>query len=253
MKQLASSVRLASFLLVCMASACGREDNPTPIATTSLTSGKVEAPARPTSIEQDLVYETPTGGGDAMLPPRATAPTRASQPKVSAVATAPVRAKTRSKLDEAISEAVDEGAPAPQPEAPPAEPVGQVTTTSGTLPAPTVVAGAPARVTFDNRLASDYQLERVRMLVDGVPLYDAPNGGTLQVPPGDHTVEVIADYRLSDPIFTYVDHYRIELKTTGVVPASDVPTSFAASAVPSGGLTSPLSKRATLTWHLSSP
>jgi hypothetical protein len=91
------------------------------------------------------------------------------------------------------------------------------------------------------------------MLVDGVPFYDAPNGGALQVPPGDHTVEVIADYRLSDPIFTYVDSYRIELKTTGVVPASNTPTSFVTSAVPSGGVTSPLSKRATLTWHLSSP
>jgi hypothetical protein len=217
MKQLRSSVRLASFVLACVASACGHKDEAPPIATTSLTSGKVEAPARPTTIDQDLVCETPTGLDAMLTPPPSPAPAsvHAWQPKeaTAPMARAPVRATTRSKLDDAISEAVGEGAPTPQPEAPPAEPVGQVTTTSGTLPAPPVVAGAPARVMFDNRLGSDYQLERVRMLVDGVPFYDAPNGGALQVPPGDHTVEVIADYRLSDPVFTYMDKYRIELKT----------------------------------------
>ena len=113
-------------------------------------------------------------------------------------------------------------------------------------PAP---AAAPASVLFDNRLPGDYRLERVRMSVDGVLSYDAPSVGAMRLPPGDHLIEVIADYRLHDPVFSYVDGYRVELRTTGVVPASNSSSSFVAVAVPSGGVTTPDEKRATLAWH----
>jgi hypothetical protein len=59
---------------------------------------------------------------------------------------------------------------------------------------------------------------------------------------------VIADYRLRDPLFTYVNDYRLEIRSTEIIPPSRVPTDFVASALPRGTATTPMSKRAGLTW-----
>jgi hypothetical protein len=139
----------------------------------------------------------------------------------------------------------------PEPAAPP-EPVGLVTTTSGTVDAPPGAAPAPARVAFENRLPATYELVRVRMLVDRILSYDGLTAGALQVPSGDHAVQVIADYRLHDPVFSYVDGYRVQLETTGLVPESAVPETFVVTAVPRGGVTTPMGRRATLLWQKAS-
>jgi hypothetical protein len=161
-------------------------------------------------------------------------------------APAPVRAKSTDEVGVTMAQAVNEGeraAPAkPEPAAP-------IMTTSAAGPAPAAPVAATASVLFDNRLPDNYRLERVRMSVDGVLSYDAPSVGAMRVPSGDHLIEVIADYRLHDPVFSYVDGYRVELRTTGVVAASNASSSFVAVAVPSGGVTTPVEKRATLAWH----
>ncbi len=59
----------------------------------------------------------------------------------------------------------------------------------------------------------------------------------------------LTSYRLHDPVFSYVDGYRVKLRTTGTVPVSTTPVTFVAVAVPSGGLTTPFEKRAALAWR----
>jgi hypothetical protein len=88
----------------------------------------------------------------------------------------------------------------------------------------------------------------VRVLVDGAVSYDAASPGSVRMEPGPHVVEVVADYRLRDPFFTYVRGYHVELRSTRITPASEAPVVFAATAVPSGGVTAPVTERAALTW-----
>jgi hypothetical protein len=127
---------------------------------------------------------------------------------------------------------------------------GEVTTTSATVPrGQPAPAFAPARVAFDNRLSSTFQLQRVRVIVDGVLSYDAQAPGSLELAPGERVVEVIADYRLNDPIFTYVRDYQVELRSTEVVPASRVSTAFVVTARPAGDITTPMNRRGALTWR----
>jgi hypothetical protein len=254
MMQLESSTVLLS-LAVALSSVACQGDTPHPSATSSVTSAQVAAPAQPTTmLDDDLVCEIPNDEpmGAAVVPapsPRVSA-AKASARSFVAAPVAPVRAKSTDSLGVAMAQAVNEGGDSGTP-----EPVEPVTMTSTTVPAPPVPAAplapasAPASVLFDNRLPGNYQLERVRMSIDGVPSYSAPSVGTMQVPPGDHLVEVIADYRLRDPVFSYVDGYHIELRTTRVVPASSTPSSFVAAAMPSGGVTTPFEKRAALAWH----
>ena len=227
MMQFPRSMVLASFAALTFA-AC-QKDTPRPSATTSVTSVRAEAPAQA-----------------VIVPAPSTRVSTAKQSARSFVAAHTVRAKSTDEVGVTMAQAVNEGDRA-APVKP--EPADSVVATSAAAPTPPAPAAATASVLFDNRLPDGYRLERVRMSVDGVLSYDAPSVGAMPVPPGNHLVEVIADYRLHDPVFSYVDGYRIELRTTGVVPASNSSSSFVAVAVPSGGATTPVEKRATLAWH----
>ena len=246
MMQFPRSMVLASFAALALA-AC-QKDTPRPSAITSVTPVKVEAPAQATTTDQDLACKTPSD--EPMQAAVVPAPsTRVGTPKQSArsfVAAHTVRAKSTDEVGVTMAQAVNEPEPAAPAKPEPAEPI---VATSAAAPAPPPPAAATASVLFDNRLPDEYQVERVRMSVDGVLSYDGPSVGAMRVPPGNHLIEVIADYRLHDPVFTYVDGYRMELRTTGTVPASNSSSSFVAVAVPSGGATTPVEKRATLAWH----
>jgi hypothetical protein len=229
-------------------------DEPAPVDTnTAVTSAKVEAPTSDTQMSDEVVCDTASdeatkvGSGVVLIPTielSAVPPKRA--PRAHAVAakttgTPALRAAIAAEVTSANDQVV---APEPAPDQP--APTAQVTTTSATVPAP---AFAPARVAFENRLSGDYKIERFRFLVDGAVTYDAAVPGTIDVAPGPHVVEVIADYRMHDALFTYVDDYRLQIRSTEVVPASRVATAFVATARPTGGVTAPMNKRAALAWR----
>jgi hypothetical protein len=238
--------------------ACGREEEAAQVGSVSLTSAKAEVPTEDTEKVADDVClissdeaASPTRG-TVLIPTillTAMPPTTPKQKKVRAVAL-----KEAIALREAIASVADAGAavtngpstnrdvPAPEKSAP------QVTTTSAAVPR-AEPALAHSRVAFESHLSGDYKLERLRMLVDGVTAYDARAPGDVELAPGDHVVEVIADYRLNDPLFTYVDDYRVELRSTEVVPASRAASAFVATARPTGGVTTPMNKRAALAWR----
>jgi hypothetical protein len=213
------------------AAACGHERETAPSA-----AGTSVGPAK-------VVSETTTDIADPSV-----CITAGQEPASSAGAPPVTREKT-ARHDEAIRK---EEEPSAQQNATPDddEAVGaEVTTTAATVPRalpPPVFA--PVHVAFASRLPDNFRLERVRMLVDGAVSYDAKTAGQVQIPPGEHVVEVIADYRLHDPLFTYVSDYRLEIRSTEIIPASLVPTQFVASALPRGNATTPMSKRASLSW-----
>ena len=284
MKTRSASISLSTVVpLVAVAllgAACGREmeSSPPPVATTSLTSAEVVAGAPPQTPEdsEEVSCIDPIGDpvvayacahpegaerASAAAPPRA-APLMAPAPNRRhslAMAATPAKAKSRGALNEAIAHAVDDeqrenatmaaSEVVPDETAPGAD-VGQTSLTSGQVPAfKAEPALRPARVSFDNRLSSEYRLERVRVLVDGAVAYDGRSVVSLEIPAGAHTVKVLADYRLEDPVFSYVRDYHMELQSTEAVPASTAPISFVATAVPAGGVTTPMNQRAALTWR----
>ncbi|HEY2513297.1 MAG TPA: hypothetical protein VGI39_20655 [Polyangiaceae bacterium] len=286
MKTRAASTSPTTFVAFAAAAvlggACGREtqNSEPPVSSTSLTSAEVIAGAPPQLDAEEASCVEPIDDpvmADACAhpaaaetaseaPPPAAVPVTASAPKVSkktsralAFAAVPAKAKSRGALNEAIAHAVDdeerENATAAASEvapegATPASEVGQTSLTSAEVPAlKAEPALRPARVAFDNRLSSEYRLERVRVLVDGAVAYDGRSLVSLEIPAGAHTVKVLADYRLQDPVFSYVRDYHLELQSTEAVPASTTPISFVATAVPAGGVTTPMNQRAALSWR----
>ena len=276
-------VPLAAAALI--SSGCGREmeSSSPPVSSTSLTSAEVVAGAPPQTPDETKEASCVGPIGDPVMasecahplatetvsqaePPPA-APVSAPLPKASgkspralAFAAVPAKAKSRGALNEAIAHAVDDegrenatmaaSEVAPDEATAPGPDVGQTSLTSAAVPVPKAEpALRPARVAFDNRLSSEYRLERVRVLVDGAVAYDGRSVVSFEIPPGEHTVKVLADYRLQDPVFSYVRDYHMELQSSEVVPASTAPISFVASAVPAGGVTTPMSQRAALTWR----
>lgn len=262
------AIGLASAVVV----ACGREQTPEQIAPaiaasaetseTNVTSATVSDRPAVTS-EETVCLPVANGAPAANAPVSPVRPLKAAvAPRTGKSARAP-RALNDAIADEvdALADTADESPSAPEAaSAPPtgvpvagaaATPVStQVTLTGGTVPAASHEESLRgARVAFDSRLPKSYELERIRFLVDGRVAYDGKAGGSVGVPSGDHVVEVIADYRLHDPVFSYVDGYRVELKSTQVLPASRTPVAFVATAVPAGGVTTPMNKRAALTWR----
>jgi hypothetical protein len=233
--------------------ACGREVDSTP------PTGRSAEPQLTGAVAE-------RAGNELLCAPSGnepTAPASAARPKPrgkppSTLAAAPARPGASRSLDLAIADAVaqDERASldkAIASEVAQSERAQTLETTGATVPAPRRDdALAPARVVFRSRLPASYRLERVRVMVDGAMAYDASAAGDVDLSPGDHVAEVIADYRLDDPVFTYVQGYRVQLRSTEVVPASRAPTAFEVTAVPSGGVTTPEGQRAALTWRSSS-
>lgn len=121
-----------------------------------------------------------------------------------------------------------------------------------------VVSAAEARaqprtttLEFRNDLPAPYQLDRVQAWIDGVRVYDGVRPFDAPVPPGEHLVTITADYRLRDPVFTYMHAYRIELTSHELVRAATHghPDVARARAVESGGATTPIEKRAEIVWR----
>ncbi|HXX70515.1 MAG TPA: hypothetical protein VEK07_25255 [Polyangiaceae bacterium] len=109
-------------------------------------------------------------------------------------------------------------------------------------PASTVVA-------FENALPASYRLQRVRIWVDGALRYDGPPPMGVPLGRGDHVVVVAADYRMSDPVFSYVRGYQVEVRATRHVPGTDDGRVVVARAIASGGVTTPFDKRARIVWR----
>jgi hypothetical protein len=119
-----------------------------------------------------------------------------------------------------------------------------------------VIAATPATaqprpattVSFRNDLPGGYQLERVTLWVDGALRYDGARPFDAGMPPGEHVVSVVAEYRLRDPVFTYVNGYRVTLRSAERV-SSDSPHAWVARAVEVGGVTTPVERRAGIVWR----
>lgn len=156
---------------------------------------------------------------------------------------------TKEHLDAEIAQKVDEEQAHATPE--PAAASAQVTTTSATVErAPTATSPAPARLAFENDLSSTYVLDRLRFLVDGAVAYDGRSpSASVVIPPGEHAVEMIADYHLHDPTFSYLRDYHTELRSGRVVPAGNVAVTYVAIAHPQGGVTTPIQRAAAIAWR----
>lgn len=109
-------------------------------------------------------------------------------------------------------------------------------------------APPPTVVTFRNELSSTYRLQRVRLFVDGAIKYDGPNLDTAYLPPGGHVVEVIASYRLHNPVFSYVDRIGVEVRSAHVVRPVDHRVDV--RAVRNGGATTPVERSAVIAWSI---
>jgi hypothetical protein len=103
-------------------------------------------------------------------------------------------------------------------------------------------------VSFRNDLPGSYQLERVSLWVDGALRYDGARPFAAGLPPGEHVVSVVAQYRLSDPVFTYVNGYRVTLRAAERVNSAQ-PHAWVARAVEVGGVTTPIERRAGIVWR----
>ncbi len=112
----------------------------------------------------------------------------------------------------------------------------------------TQAAPASTVVTFRNELPSSYRLTRVRLVVDGAIRHDGRNLDTAILPPGGHVVEVIADYRMHNSVFSYMDRYGIEVRSAHVVRPGRHATRLDARAIPHGGATTPIERSAVIAW-----
>jgi hypothetical protein len=261
MKRSPLSLCFVAIGATCVAAvACLQDEHQEPSAeSVSLTSASV-VEERPIAGAPDEVACQPSSGEHLATTEAPAAPVsqwRTASARAPSAVLARAARKPNRKLDEAIAEVVarandrsatprGEEAPPTEGATPPEEIGTGVTTTSATVPA---AALAPTRVVFENRLPSAYELERARVLVDGAVVYDARTPGSVSIAPGAHDVQVIASFRLNDPVFTYVRDYRIEVQSAQRVPASAAPLAVVATARSTGGVTTPMNERAGLAWR----
>jgi hypothetical protein len=121
--------------------------------------------------------------------------------------------------------------------------------TSGASPMTRAAPATPTLFTFESDLRPPYRLRRVRVWVDGALRYDGPGPLGLPLARGDHLISVFADYQMSDPVFSYVRAYRIELRADELVAGRDDGRVVVARAVESGGVTTPIERRAKIVWR----
>jgi len=109
----------------------------------------------------------------------------------------------------------------------------------------------PTTLEFRSALGEPFELVRVRAWVDGRQVYDGARPFDLPLAPGEHAVALEADYRLSDPVFTYMRGYRVVLTSRERVRSTlaDPPTVARARAVETGGATTPIERRAEIVWR----
>jgi hypothetical protein len=239
---------LAALAASAATTACGRSPAPE-IASTSVTSAVATPPA---DREEDPVCTAPESASTP--PPSApiAKPAKHVANRSALVETSAVRPPdndAKRALDKAIAESVAGAHEAERQDATPVSARPEVTTTSATVPRAATTPSAPVRVAFDNRLPSVYRLQRFQLLVDGRVAYDGRSAGSVRLEPGDHVVEVIVDYRVDDSIFASAGDHGIELRSTEVIPTSPAPAVFVATATPTGGVTTSIDQRASLSWR----
>jgi hypothetical protein len=242
---------LAALAVSGVATACGRSAAPE-IASTSVTSAVVTPP---TNREEDPVCMAPESASTApesgsITPARAPISKPAKHvARVEAPAARPPDDDAKSALDKTIAESLARAHEAERQDATPVFTRPKVTTTSATVARAETTQSAPVRVAFDNRLPGDYRLQRFQLLVDGRIAYDGRSAGSVRLEPGDHVVEVIADYRVNDSIFASAGDHGIQLRSTEVIATSPAPVVFVATATPKGGVTTSIDQRASLSWR----
>lgn len=123
------------------------------------------------------------------------------------------------------------------------------TGTGGGAPAKPIPAPASTMVAFEDALPSSYRLQRVRIWVDGALRYEGAPPMGVPLARGDHVVAIAADYRMSDPVFSYMRGYHIEVRATRHVPGSGDGRVVVARAIEAGGVTTPFDRRARIVWH----
>jgi hypothetical protein len=122
---------------------------------------------------------------------------------------------------------------------------------TATIAEPRALAEAPSptsTVSFRNALPKNFELRRVRYWADGVLRYDGIGSFDAPLEPGAHVVSIQADYRLRDPVLTYVRGFAIRLRSAEHVDSAPGRT-FVARAVQAGGVTAPVERRAQLIWR----
>lgn len=132
-----------------------------------------------------------------------------------------------------------------------ADPTGPTGTPGAPASAPMrpAPASTPTVFTFESRLRNPYRLRRVRVWVDGALRYDGQGPLGIAVARGDHLVSVSAEYQMSDPVFSYVSAYRIEIRADEVVTGRDDGRVVIARAIESGDVTTPIERRARIVWR----
>jgi hypothetical protein len=117
---------------------------------------------------------------------------------------------------------------------------------------PAVAQPAPNATTvvqFRNDLPGSFELERVRLWVDGAVRTDTAGPFVATLDPGDHLLSLTAEYRLRDPLLPYVRSYRTVLRSEDHVPAATANRLIRARAVEVGGVTTPVERRAQILWR----
>ena len=105
-----------------------------------------------------------------------------------------------------------------------------------------------ATVAFRNDLPSTYELRRVRLWVDGMLVREDRRPFDAPLAPGPHVVSIAAEYQMRDPLLPYVRGYVIQLRSAEHL-RSEASHVNVARAQESGGVTTPIWRRARIAWR----
>jgi hypothetical protein len=112
--------------------------------------------------------------------------------------------------------------------------------------AASAAVAAQPMVSFRNDMPGSFRLERVEVWIDGALRYDGTRPVDAALPPGPHVVKVEADYRLHNPVLTYLDGVHVRLEAShSVAPGAGT----VAHAVETGSVTTPIDRRAKILWR----
>jgi hypothetical protein len=117
--------------------------------------------------------------------------------------------------------------------------------------APQGAARAPEAasiVAFRNALPGTYELRRVRLWIDGALVHEGSRPFDAPLSPGTHVVSIAAEYRMQDPLLPYVRGYAFQLRSAEHI-RSEPNRVVVARALESGGVTTPIERRARISWR----
>jgi hypothetical protein len=102
---------------------------------------------------------------------------------------------------------------------------------------------------FTNELPRAFELRRVRVWVDGALRHDGAGPFAMPLLQGTHDLSLAAEYQVKDPFFSYMRGYRIALRSAERVEVHLADAVVTASAIPAGGVTTPMARRAQIVWR----